>query len=401
MFDLFEAVIGSDQDEPAILRKHLGFEGMLPVTWAAAGGVLFGGYAVAVLTLMERLSGAGLFVTAGALFVMGAAFGFVHGAVLAYLGRAPGMSHNEVLGALARAVLYSIPVLALTWAIAGWIALTVIAIYIERPLAYFGVAIGWILGLGVLVVALAFGSRGFRQALARWPDRVPGTVLVALGFAALVVTFFFDRPELWWTGREVGMPGPMILAGGVAFWLIGPLATLSFWMLRTLPNHPRELIGRTVTRGATGMAVGLVAGGGLGLLVHLTYGDYGVLPLALWTGSAVEAIAVGLNQGLLDEILLRLFIVTAVVWLAQRWRGTHVRGAVSLAILVAALLQTLLYFPSLLAIGFPDNGIALGYTTLALVIPGLVYGVLYWWRGLTSAVLAHAATVAVAALMAV
>lgn len=400
MLDLFQTVIGSDQDEPEILRRQLGFEGMLTVTWAAAGGILFGGYAVAIMTLLGRLSGAGLFVTAGALFILGAAFGFVHGGVLAYLGRAPEMSHSEVLGAIARAVLYSIPVLAVTWAVAGWIAMTAIAVYTGRPLVFFGVAVGWIVGLGVLVVAIAFGSRGFRQALARWPDRFPGTVLVGLSLIALVVTFFFDRPELWWTGREVGMPGPAILAGGVAVWLIGPLVTLALWMFRTLPDHPRELIGRTMPRGLVGAAAGILAGSALGLLVHVAYGDYGVLPLALWTGGSGEAMAIGLGQGLLDEILLRLLVVTGVVWSVHRWRGAYGAGTVGVAVLVGALLQTLLYVPSLVAIGFPDLRFALGYGTLALLTPGLIYGILFWWRGLTSAVLAHAVTVAVAALLA-
>jgi hypothetical protein len=148
------------------------------------------------------------------------------------------------------------------------------------------------------------------------------------------------------------------------------------------------------------MGAGLVVGSVLGLLVHMTFGEYGVLPLALWTGRTGQAIAVGVSQGLLDEILLRLLVVTGVVWLVHRWRGSYGGGTVTAAVLIAALLQTLLYVPSLLSIGFPDTGIALGYATLALLVPGLVYGIIYWRRGLTSAVLAHAATVAVAALMA-
>lgn len=401
MKDLFSIVVGSDEAEPEILARHLGFEGMLPVAWAAGGGILFGGFAVAVFTLMGRLSGAGLFVTAGALFLIGSAFGFVHGGILAYLGRDRDHSGTDFFASLARAVLFSIPVLAVAWAIAGWIALTDVAVYMARPLPIFGVGIGWILGLAVVTVAVAFGARGLRRSFDRWPEARSGTALVLLSFLALVVTFAFDRPDLWWTGRPVGMPGPLILAGGITVWLFGPAVTLSLRALRDLPDGGPPLLGRSVGGGALGALLGLGIGGVLGLLVHLTFGGYGVLPLALWSGTPGEAALVGLSQGLLDEVLLRLLVVVGLVWLVLRWKGTIGRGVVAAAVVTAALLHVLLYVPSLMNIGFPTLGAGLGYGVVAVLLPALVFGILFWWRGLAAAVLAHASMVAVAAVLAI
>jgi len=175
------------------LTRQLGFEGKLTVSWTVAGGVLFGGFAVAVMTLMGRMSGQGLFVTSAVLFLMGAAFGFIHGGVLGFLGRDESVDAAQVLGEIARAVLYSIPALAVAWAVAGWIALTVVARFLDTPPAFLGVGIGWLLGLVLLAGAVGYGIRGFRQAFRRWPDRVAGTTLVALGYLALTVLFLWDR----------------------------------------------------------------------------------------------------------------------------------------------------------------------------------------------------------------
>lgn len=398
MKDLFETVIGSDAGEPRLLAKHLGFEGTLPVTWAAAGGVLFGGFAVAVFTLTGRLSGAGLFVTAGGLFVLGSIFGFVHGAVLAYLGRNRERTTSELFVAFGRSVLFSVPVVAVAWAIAGWIALTDVAVYLDRPLPLFGAAVGWLLGIGVILVAVAFGSRGFRQAFAHWPDARPGTTLVFLGFVALVVTFLFDRPDLWWTGRA-GTPGPVILAGGVTVWLIGPVVTFALWARRELPGDRPTLLGRNVPAVILGVALGLAAGGIMGFVIQTVFGSYGVLPLALWSGPASEAILIGFSQGLLDEILLRLLVVLGLVWAVHRWAGVYNAGVVGAAIFVAGLVHVALYLPSLLTIGFPSTAVAVGYGALAVFVPALIFGALFWWRGLGATVVAHAATIAVAAML--
>lgn len=389
----------SDEADEETIPRGLGFETLLPVSWAVGGGILFGGFAVGVMTLTGRLSGAGLFLTAGGLFIMGSAFGFVHGGVLAYFGRTPESSKQDALRAIARSVLYSIPSLAIAWAVAGWMALALLVRQDPGPLPVFGVGVGWLLGLVALWVAVSYGRRGFAHAFDRWPDRLPGTLLVGASFVALSAVFLISRPELWWGGAEAGFPASAIYAGGFTVWLVGPLVTLSLWLGRELDREPVAGIERSAGGLAGGVLIGLVVGGALGFLVQLVFSSYGVLPLALWGGTPGEALAVAVSQGLLDEILLRLFGVTGLVWLFRRWRGEAAGGTVPAAVLVAGLFHVALYLPSLVRIGFPSQGSVVGYAALALFLPSLVYGALFWRRGLVTAVAAHASTVAVAALM--
>lgn len=389
----------ADHADEEPIPRGLGFETLLPVSWAVGGGVLFGGFAVGVMTLLGRLSGAGLFLTAGGLFIIGSAFGFVHGAVLAYFGRTPDASKEDAVRAIARSVLYSIPSLALAWAVAGWMALALLVRQDPGPLPVFGVGLGWILGLIALWIAVSYGRRGFAHALARWPDRVPGTLLVGASFAALSAVFLISRPQLWWSGGDAGFPAALVYAGGVTVWLVGPLATLSLWLGRELEREPVAGIERGAGEAIGGVVIGLVVGAVLGYLIQLLSGSYGVLPLALWGGTAGEALAVAAGQGLLDEILLRLFAVTGLVWLFRRWWGSAGTATVSAAVALAALLHVGLYLPSLAEIGFPGPAAAAGYAALALFVPSLVYGALFWRRGLLTAVAAHASTVAVAALL--
>lgn len=388
---------GEDGDEP--LPRGLGFETLLPVSWAVGGGILFGGFTVGFMTLAGRLSGAGLFVTAGGLFIMGSAFGFVHGAVLAYFGRTPETSRPDAIRAVGRSVLYSIPSLAIAWAVAGWMALTVLVRQDPGPLPVFGIGVGWLLGLLGLWIAVSYGRRGFVQALRRWPDRVAGTVLVGASFSALSAVLLISRPDLWWGGAAPGFPASVIFAGGITVWLVGPLVTVSLWLGRKLDRDPVAGVERSVGAAARGIGIGLVAGAVLGLLIQLAYGSYGVLPLALWGGGTGEALAVAAGQGLLDEVLLRLFVVTGLVWLLGRGREAVGTGTVVAAVVAAALLHVGLYLPSILEIGFPSLFSAVGYAAVALFVPSLVYGALFWRRGLLTAAAAHATTVAVAALL--
>lgn len=387
--------------EEETLPRGLGFETLLPVAWAVGGGILFGGFAVGVMTLSGRLSGAGLFLTAGGLFIMGSAFGFVHGGVLAYFGRHPASSKADALRAIARSVLYAIPSLAVGWAVAGWMALALLIRRDPGPLTVFGVGVGWILGLIALWVAVSYGRRGLGHALGRWPDRLGGTLLIGGAFAALSAVFLIERPELWWGATDAGFPASVIFAGGITVWLAGPLVTIALWLGRKLDRDPVGGLERTASEAFAGIGIGLAAGAALGFLVQLAFGSHGVLPLALWGGGVAEALTVAAGQGLLDELLLRLFAVTGLAWLLAGGRdGAPGTGHAAAAVGLAALLQMALYVPSLLEIGFPSTASAVGYGAAALFVPGLVYGALFWRRGLLTAAAAHASTVAVAALLA-
>lgn len=396
-----ERAATNDARNGETVPRDLGISGRVAVSWAAAGGILSGGFLVAGMTLAGKLSAGGLLLSSAGLFILGAALGFVHGGVLGFFGREERVGKGEALGALARAILYTIPALAVAWALTGWIAMTTVALYVDRPLPLVGAGVGWVAGAATLVVAAVMGWKALRRAFARWPDRLPGTVLVAASFAALLVSFLVARPEIWGTHFRVTEVGAVLLALGATIWVVGPLVTVALRILRRIPGPHPGIAGVGEGRSAvTGIAIGLAAGGVLGLLVlpfHTSL--YGVPTVAAGAGTA-GAIVLAVAKALVDEVLLRLVLVTGVFWFLLRWRGGKREGNVAAAIIAAAAVQVLLYAPGIAALGFPTWLAAVGYAVVGVLIPGLVFGAIYWARGLTPAVVAHAAAVGVVAFLA-
>jgi hypothetical protein len=70
------------------------------------------------------------------------------------------------------------------------------------------------------------------------------------------------------------------------------------------------------------------------------------------------------------------------------------------SIAVAALVQVVLYTPGVIGLGFATPLAALAFTVVTVLVPGLVFGMLYWTRGLGAAVTANATALAVLALIA-
>jgi hypothetical protein len=101
-----------------------------------------------------------------------------------------------------------------------------------------------------------------------------------------------------------------------------------------------------------------------------------------------------------DEVLLRLILMTGATWLLLRLYPLHQQGAALLAVGVSALAQLLLYLPGIASIGFPTALSALGYTAATVLVPSLVFGVVFYARGFTAAVLADATALTALVLLA-
>ena len=71
-----------------------------------------------------------------------------------------------------------------------------------------------------------------------------------------------------------------------------------------------------------------------------------------------------------------------------------------LAVIVATVLQVVLYIPGVLAIGFPNALSATAFIVAAVALPAVVFGVLFWKRGLATAVIADATALVALALLA-
>jgi hypothetical protein len=117
-------------------------------------------------------------------------------------------------------------------------------------------------------------------------------------------------------------------------------------------------------------------------------------PVALVPAAATGtfgALVVALSHALLDEVLLRVFLVTGVVWLLLSWHNVRAQQASLYAVVIAALVQVVLYLPGVLALGLPSWIATLGYMIAAVLVPALAFGFLYTRRGFTAALAGHAA----------
>lgn len=380
-----------EQVEP----RGIGLHGWGTIAWTAAGGIALGGLLVASMTLSGRLSGLGLFATASALFIVGALLGLVHALVLGYFGRPDGMPGRDARHDLLRATAYTIVALPFAWVITMWIALSMPAMYMGRAPALVGVGAGWIAGVAVVAAAAVAGWRLLRNAYARWPERNIGTVLVGATFAALLVLFLMDRPEIWGLRLRVTERGAVVLAAFAALWLGGPVITLALRLIQRLPGrHPVPALVPS-WRVAADLGVGLLAGVALGLIAVPF-----VMPAVVPGVGAGGALVAALGQALVDEVLLRLFLVTGVAWLVLRWGRVGAGEAAVISIAAAALVQVLLYAPGVVGLGFPTPLAALAFTAVTVLVPGLVFGMLYWTRGLGAAITANATALIVLAMLA-
>lgn len=381
------------------LTRSIGLPGRIAVTWALAGGLLLGGFLVAGMSLAGRLSGGGLLVTSAGLFVIGAALGYLHGAVLGFVGRPADMTRSQALQKVALGAVYALPVLALGWILAGWVCMAPVARYLGRTLPLIGVGCAVVVGVIGLGFAAVYGWRGMRNAYARWPERRVGTVLVFATYAALLVLFLADRPELWGSELRVTETGAVLLASMVTFWMVGPGVTLALAALRRLAL-PMPALEVSDGRGlVTAIGVGLATGGVLALLALPFQGaPYGAHTFAAEAGT-VGTVLLGLGAALFNEVLLRLVLVTAVAAFVLRRMGADRLEAGAAGVVAAAVVQVLLYLPAVVDVGFASSIAAAGYVILGVMLPALVFGFLYWTRGLGTAVVAHATALVVLALM--
>jgi hypothetical protein len=380
----------------AAVGRDIGLAGQVAVSWSVAGGLAVGGFLVAGMTMAGKLSGSGLMLAAASLYLLGGLLGFAHGAALGFFGRPADVTAREALGKLGMAALYALPALIVGFLAAGWIAMTSVALYVGRPLPLVGVAIGWMVGLVVLIVAAVSGWEALGNAYARWPERRMGTVLVAATFAALLVLFLADRPELWGLRLRVTEVGAVLLAAVGAFWIAGPAVTLALMLRRRLQGVAPALAVEPRARVLASVAIGLTAGAVLGLIaVPFHSAAFAGAPAVGTLGGAVLV----LSRAIVDEVLLRLFMVTGVVWALVRWNQTARPVAAVYAIVAAMIVQVALYMPGVNAIGFASASTTLAYVAMTVALPALVFGFLFWKRGLATAVVAHATALLAIAMM--
>jgi hypothetical protein len=114
----------------------------------------------------------------------------------------------------------------------------------------------------------------------------------------------------------------------------------------------------------------------------------------------IPLIAKLLYGGITEELLMRWGLMTALVWLPwrvlQRRNGPpHIVWVLG-GVLAAALLFAVGHMPAVIAMGGRLTPQVTAYILLGNALPGILFGILYWRRGLEAAVLAHALAHAIA-----
>ena len=384
--------------------RGLDLPAAVAISWSLAGGMLLGGAVVVAMILTDRLSGHLLLMASATMFAIGAVLGMVHGVILGIVGRPEGTTPRQAWSAMVHGLLYLVPALLLGWLIAGWVAAMPMALNGGHVVAAVISAFAWV---GMLLTVYFAGSTGLHAltlAYRRWPDRLPGTVMVGATLAALIVAFAVEPPTIWFTDIRLTMPGAILLALAATFWFYGPIITVSLSVLRkALPLFPASwvLIRARAWRGAL-LRVGIALGAGVGIaLIALPFhkGALG-LPTDVERFGLVAATGKAVADAVTDELLLRLFVLTAALAIAIRYLPKEKPWAIGLAIGVATVADLLLHWPSVSALGLPGIPMIVAYAVARMAIPAVLFGYLYWRRGLGTALAAHAAAGAAVGLLA-
>ena len=405
------AKAGTDAREEgaAAIRSSIPHRGLeLPaavaISWSLAGGMLLGGAAVVAMIMTNRMSAHLLLLGSATLFVIGAVRGLVHGAILGVVGRPEGTTVRQAFGAMLHGLFYYPFGLLLSWAVAGWVAAMPVALLGHHLIGAAISARAWLAMLATVYFAGSTALHALSLAYRRWPDRVPGTIMVGVTLAALLVGFAIQPPTIWFSDVRLTYPGATVLALAATFWFYGPIITIALSVLRRVrPLLPATRLfdrvhawkGILVRAGiaiGTGLVVALIAApfykGALGIPTNVE--RLGVLP----------ALGLALANAVTDELFLRLFVLTAALSVAihylPRWRG----WAVALAIAVATVADILLHLSGMEQLGLPGIATVLAYAVVRMAIPAALFGYLYWRRGLGTAVAAHAAAGAAIGLLA-
>jgi hypothetical protein len=386
----------------AVPHRNVELPAAVTISWSLAGGMLLGGAAVVLMLITNRLSGHLMLTASATLFALGALVGLAHGVALGIFGRPEGTSVRDAVAAMVHGLLYLIPSLLLGWLVAGWVAAMPMAWSGRHVIATAISALAWVAMVVTVYFAGSIGLRAAQLAYRRWPHRVVGTALVAATFVALVAAFLVQPPSLWILGTRLTTEGAMGLAFVAAFWFYGPIITVGLWLVRRFRPDIREAAlpsAATTKRALTSAGIAIASGLVLAAIALPFYRGALNLPSDIERMGFAGAMLMALSSALTNELFFRFFAVTAAFVLAARVlpKTGH---AVIVAIAVAVVLDIAVHVREVPALGLPTLGTAIAYVAARFAIPSIAFGILFWKRGLPTAVGAHVAAGAALGLLA-
>ncbi len=202
---------------------------------------------------------------------------------------------------------------------------------------------------------------------------------------------------LWLASPRPIQPGFFLIAaaiGGLAVWL-GLAAA------RRVGTGAPILDGTVATPlAARRLAISLAVGAACGAVVVAVL-VYGLVPIEPALATRLRARigapswlpwALAVESSILEEFVLRLFLLSSVAWLLARgWRNDHAPvSAVSSwsAITASSLVFAAVHLPAWLATTNP-TAVLIASVLILNGVAGMVLGYLYWRWGIESALLAH------------
>ena len=182
------------------------------------------------------------------------------------------------------------------------------------------------------------------------------------------------------------------LQGGVLCFLLGwaglklgaPLGLGAPWLAAWLYDRPKPIATNWLLAALLGV---LAAGAILGLIA--LFGAPIDAPTGLQQPAAWKGLLASSYGGIVEEILVRVFVMGGVAWLLARVTGGKPRPWVMVsAIVIAALLFGVGHLPMAAQL-VPLTTAIVAKVIVYNALGGLVFGWLYWKRGLEHAMLAH------------
>lgn len=387
----------------SVPHRGIDLPAAVAIAWSLAGGMLFGGAAVVLMIVTGRLSGHLMLTVSATLFPLGAVVGLAHGVALGIVGRPEGATIRQAISAMVHGLIYLVPALLLGWLVAGWVAAMPLALTGHKVIGTAVSAVAWLAMVVTVYFAGSTGLHAARLAFQRWPHRVVGTALIGVVFASQVTAFLIQPPTIWFTNVRLATPGAMILAFVATFWLYGPMVTVGLWLVRRLRPDLREAeVPSPSTLQRVGTSAGLAVAAGLALAVIALPFYRGALnlPSDIERLGFASAMLMALSQAFTDELFLRLFAMTAAFVLAARLFQAQGTRAVAIAIGVATVIDLIVHWSEIPALGLPNAGTVAAYAAVRIVIPAVMFGYLFWRRGLGTAVGAHVTAGAALGLLA-
>ncbi len=242
------------------------------------------------------------------------------------------------------------------------------------------------------------GDERHARAVGRWL-----MLAAALAAAAVIPYTSSILRQAGWPGRPPGEPTAGLAENAL-------VETLISWVMIALGFRARRSLGLGLTmldgwppagaedRRRIRNAIALSAGLGLALGAVLAVADHFVEPLMpkparplsdppAWAGALAS-----FGAGIQEEIWLRLGIMTCLVWLGTRIvrRTPPAPAIVGTANVLAAGLFGALHIPQGIALIGP-SAVMVACALLGNGISGVVFGWLYWRRGLVAAMICHTA----------